>query len=66
MRRSERRNRPESRIELLNARWPDHRQGRGFGRCAVCGSDVSEAIRAVYRDGELFHARCLHYRAEST
>jgi hypothetical protein len=66
MRRSERRNRSGPRIELLNARWHQHRQDPGFGRCAVCGGDVSEAGVAVYRDGEVIHADCAHYRLDPT
>jgi recombinational DNA repair protein (RecF pathway) len=64
--RSERKDRSGHRIELLNARWHHHGQSPGFRRCAVCGAEVSESVRAVYREGELFHARCVHYRAEPT
>jgi hypothetical protein len=66
MRRDESRSRSGSRIELLNARWHPHRRSPGFGRCAVCGSHVSEAAAAVYRDGEVLHADCIHYRLEPT
>ena len=66
MRGNERRNRPGPRIELLNARWHQHRQGPGFGRCALCGGNVSAAVLAVYRDGEVLHADCARYRPEPT
>jgi hypothetical protein len=66
MRGSQRRDRPGARIELLNARWHQRRKGPGFGRCAVCGGSVSEAVVAVYRDGEVLHEDRVHYRLEPT
>jgi hypothetical protein len=66
MRGNERGDRMVPRIELLNARWHKHRQGSGFGRCAVCGSNVSAAVLAVYRDGEVLHADCASFRPEPT
>jgi hypothetical protein len=47
------------RIELLNSRWHALRSARNHpGPCAACRAEIAAEERALYIQGEAYHADC--------